>query len=173
MQSSVQCLVQTLVRFSLLEATPSSRDNFDTVSFQTSDKSVPKVKRLLGETRCEYIDVRTTRHRIHLVGHRGQGVKPRGSPNRKIGPRLKEGGQGHAQEAVGREEEEKMKLTSHGYRQIPLEPVDEDGAPPGDIDDDIDKRIVIKFSDHGSPDLTSAVERTKGYQCLTSTTVSV
>ena len=87
-----------------------------------------KVKRLLGETRCEYIDVRTTRHRFPLVGHRGQGVKPRGSLNRKIVPRLKEGGQGHAQEAAWQSGRSKMKLTSHGYRQIPREPVDEDGA---------------------------------------------
>ena len=103
----------------------------DTVSTQTGDGSILGKWKTLAQTQCDYIDIRTERQGILSVRHRGQRVKSRDPRNLQIGPHLKANGQRRRntestkQEAPSQSRRSTHEFTSVGYRQIPLELVNE------------------------------------------------
>ena len=66
-----------------------------------------------------------------------------------------------------RAKEALMKLTSHGYRKLPVEPVDENDAPKAtetplaEVDETVEKRTVFKLSCNESPYLPRQLKEEK------------
>ena len=139
MMSAKNCRVQLAGRYSKQAPIRSSpRDSAvinvsekDTMSIQTGDSSILGKWKTLAQTQCDNIDIQTRSQGILSVRYRGQRVKSRDPRNLRIGPHLKANGQRRGntestkQEAPSQSRRSTHKFARQGYRQVPLELVNE------------------------------------------------